>query len=264
MGAHSFALSPAQFDNINPVFTVFETLELAARLRSQQSEGELKAVVEDLLATVGLLDVKDVRVAKLAGGQLKLVSIAIGLVSRPKVLFLDEPTTGLDSTAAEAVVSAVKDIASTGKIVYVHLGLDSGHLFMRSARRLAVHTLSGAPCLRVVFICMLIDALCPMLCPNDVIRIMTLHQPSIMVFDHIDDLMLLSDGKLAYFGSVEDAPPCFAEMGCMLKLEVRRAPNVQSVTPLPFVRPSSPHTPSAPSAPSSFRSGWAMAARAAN
>jgi hypothetical protein len=87
---------------------------------------------------------------------------------------------------------------------------------------------------------MLIDALCPTLCPNDVIRIMTLHQPSIMVFDHIDDLMLLSDGKLAYFGSVEDAPPCFAEMGCMVKLEVRRAP---SVTPLPCVRPSSPHTP---------------------
>ena len=127
-----------QFDCINPVFTVYETLELAARLRSKQSEEALKAAVEDLLATVGLLDVKDVRAAKLAGGQLKLVSIAIGLVSRPKVLFLDEPTTGLDSTAAEAVVSAVKDIASTGKIVYVHFGLDSGHVFfMRCARRLA-------------------------------------------------------------------------------------------------------------------------------
>lgn len=155
-----------QFDNINPVFTVYETVELAARLRSQQSEDALKATVDDLLATVGLLDFKDVRASKLAGGQLKLVSIAIGLVSRPKVLFLDEPTTGLDSTAAEAVVSAVKEIASTGKIV-----------------------------------------------------IMTLHQPSIMVFDHIDDLMLLSNGRLAYFGSVEDAPPCFAEMGCMVKLE---------------------------------------------
>jgi ABC-type multidrug transport system ATPase subunit len=48
--------------------------------------------------------VADVRVGKLTGGQFKLLSVAIGLVQRPSVLYLDEPTTGLDSTAASVVM----------------------------------------------------------------------------------------------------------------------------------------------------------------
>ena len=50
----------------------------------------------------------------LVSGQLKLLSIAVGLVSNPLVLLLDEPTTGLDSTAAHHVCEHLKEIANSG------------------------------------------------------------------------------------------------------------------------------------------------------
>ena len=152
-----------QFDHLSETFTVLESLMFAARLRMNTPREELLNHCRQLLADVGLLTVKDIRVGKLANGQQKLLSIAIGLVSQPQVLFLDEPTTGLDSTAAEAVVAVVKDIASTGRIVA-----------------------------------------------------MTVHQPSATVFGMVDDLVVLSTGALAYFGSVDEAPAYFAEIGIPL------------------------------------------------
>lgn len=155
-----------QFDNLSGVFTVEETLLSAAMLRVSKPKTVLLKQVQELLETVGLASVSRTSVNKLAGGQKKLLSIAIGLVARPKVLFLDEPTTGLDSTAASAVVAAVKEISKTGRII-----------------------------------------------------IMTLHQPSATVFDMIDDLIVLSKGQLAYYGSVDSAPAYFAEIGAPLSTD---------------------------------------------
>jgi ABC-type multidrug transport system ATPase subunit len=63
--------------------------------------------VIELMEIVGLVPLADVRTSKLTGGQLKLLSVAMGLVQAPTVLFLDEPTTGLDSTSASAVMECV-------------------------------------------------------------------------------------------------------------------------------------------------------------
>lgn len=155
-----------QFDDLLGSFTAEETLMAAARLRVDASYQELRERVQNLLGTVGLGKLRATKVSKMAGGQQKLLSIAIGLISMPKVLFLDEPTTGLDSTAAQAVVSVVRDIAKTGRLV-----------------------------------------------------IMTLHQPSGVVFEMIDDLVVLSRGELAYYGAVEDAPSYFADVGSPLNMD---------------------------------------------
>ena len=55
--------------------------------------------VADLLATVGLADRADVQVGRLSGGQRRRLDVAIGLVGRPELLLLDEPTTGFDPQA---------------------------------------------------------------------------------------------------------------------------------------------------------------------
>lgn len=71
----------------------------------------------DLLAQVKLTEKKDTLVKKLSGGQKQRFSIASALVNKPDVLFLDEPTTGLDPQARRNLWSLVKEIRATGTTV---------------------------------------------------------------------------------------------------------------------------------------------------
>lgn len=88
------------------------------------------ARIAELTTIVGLGSLRNTRVRELVGGQRKLLSVALGLVSDPSVLFLDEPTTGLDSTAAYIVVKHVADIARRGVVVVLTLhqpSMEVGH-----------------------------------------------------------------------------------------------------------------------------------------
>ncbi len=55
--------------------------------------------VEELLAVTGLHEQRNTRISKLSGGQRRRVDVALGIIGRPEVLFLDEPTTGFDPEA---------------------------------------------------------------------------------------------------------------------------------------------------------------------
>lgn len=73
--------------------------------------------VPEVLDLVDLSDEAGTRIGSLSGGQRRRVDVALGIVGRPEVLFLDEPTTGLDPEARRRVWATVTDLRSTGTTV---------------------------------------------------------------------------------------------------------------------------------------------------
>ncbi len=79
--------------------------------------------LDELLATVGLTDLADQRIQRLSGGQRRRLDVAIGLVGRPAVLFLDEPTAGLDPQVRRDfhdLVHRLADLESTTILLTTH------------------------------------------------------------------------------------------------------------------------------------------------
>jgi ABC-2 type transport system ATP-binding protein len=73
--------------------------------------------VGEVLDLVDLADDAEARVGALSGGQRRRVDVAIGIIGRPEVLLLDEPTTGLDPEARRRVWTAVENLTTTGTTV---------------------------------------------------------------------------------------------------------------------------------------------------
>jgi len=91
--------------------TVAETLRLFASFFARARQ------VEEVIALVGLGEKRDARVGKLSGGQRQRLALACALVSDPEVLFLDEPTTGLDPQARLNVWEVVSAFRARGGTV---------------------------------------------------------------------------------------------------------------------------------------------------
>jgi ABC-2 type transport system ATP-binding protein len=101
----------AQDSGVDWEATGRENLLLQGRIHGMRG-APLRARVEELLELVGLREAAD-RIARgYSGGMKRRLDIAIGLVHKPKVLFLDEPTTGLDPEARAAMWSEVERLAS--------------------------------------------------------------------------------------------------------------------------------------------------------
>ena len=82
-----------QESELDPVYTARETVAMFARyFRAPRP-------VDETLHLVGLDEKADARIGELSGGQRRRVDVAIGLIGRPELLFLDEPTTGFDPNA---------------------------------------------------------------------------------------------------------------------------------------------------------------------
>jgi ABC-2 type transport system ATP-binding protein len=103
-----------QFAAVDEILTGRENLILVARLRRVQDAGQ---VADDLLARFQLTDAANRRVATYSGGMRRRLDIAMSLIGNPPVIFLDEPTTGLDPQARIEVWQAVKELAEHGTTV---------------------------------------------------------------------------------------------------------------------------------------------------
>jgi ABC-2 type transport system ATP-binding protein len=102
-----------QTSGVDPYLTVGETIDMFRgyypRPRSR----------EEVIKLVGLEDKREVRVTKLSGGQRRRLDVAIALAGDPRVLFLDEPTTGFDPGARRNAWDVIKGLAQLGKTIFL-------------------------------------------------------------------------------------------------------------------------------------------------
>jgi len=103
-----------QFAAVDEILTGRENLVLMARLRHQKVAGE---IAEDLLVRFQLTDAADRRVATYSGGMRRRLDIAMSLIGDPPVIFLDEPTTGLDPESRLEVWRSITALAGKGTTV---------------------------------------------------------------------------------------------------------------------------------------------------
>jgi ABC-type multidrug transport system ATPase subunit len=108
-----------QDDIIHAELPLERTLRYAARLRmpSSASTAEIDAAVGHALQQLDLLESAPVRVSALSGGQRKRASIAVELLTQPRVFFLDEPTSGLDPATDAALLRCLRALADAGSTV---------------------------------------------------------------------------------------------------------------------------------------------------
>ncbi len=103
-----------QFAAVDEILTGRENLVLVAKLRHLKNHGQ---IADDLLARFNLTEAGARKVATYSGGMRRRLDIAMSLIGDPKVVFLDEPTTGLDPEARLEVWQVVKELAHQGTTV---------------------------------------------------------------------------------------------------------------------------------------------------
>jgi ABC-2 type transport system ATP-binding protein len=103
-----------QFAAVDEILTGRENLVLVAKLRHLNGPGR---IADDLLARFSLTDAGSRRVATYSGGMRRRLDIAMSLIGNPPVIFLDEPSAGLDPQARIEVWQAVRELAQGGTTV---------------------------------------------------------------------------------------------------------------------------------------------------
>jgi ABC-2 type transport system ATP-binding protein len=103
-----------QFAAVDEILTGRENLVLVAELRRLEDP---EGIADDLLARFALTDSAERRAATYSGGMRRRLDIAMSLIGDPPVLFLDEPTTGLDPQSRNEVWKTVRELAGHGTTV---------------------------------------------------------------------------------------------------------------------------------------------------
>lgn len=183
-----------QDDIFLPHVTVEEHLEFQAKMRlpPQVSTIQRKRIIDRLIVRLGLEKCRSNKIGNLkmgggrgiSGGERKRLSIASELITDPSVLFLDEPTTGLDAFMAASVVKLLKHLSRSERTV-----------------------------------------------------VATIHQPSSDVFALFDWLLLLSEGKIAYYGPTKDAVTYFSKLNFVCPIDNNPADFLIRTLALPWGNP---------------------------
>jgi ABC-2 type transport system ATP-binding protein len=103
-----------QFAAVDEILTGRENLIMIAELRQVKGAGK---VADDLLAQFGLADAGGRRVSTYSGGMRRRLDIAMSLIGNPPVVFLDEPTTGLDPEGRIEVWQVIQNLSHSGTTV---------------------------------------------------------------------------------------------------------------------------------------------------
>lgn len=120
-----------QTDNLYGLFTVQESMMMVTYLKIGSSVTKMlrQVLIDNILETLKLSKVKDTKVDRLSGGQKKRLSIALELIDNPPIMFLDEPTTGLDSLASLQCIAALQTMAKSGQTMICTIHQPSATLY---------------------------------------------------------------------------------------------------------------------------------------
>ena len=102
-----------QTTGVDPYLTVAETVDM---FRGYYPKPRRR---DEVIELVGLTEKRDSRVTKLSGGQRRRLDVAIALAGDPRLLFLDEPTTGFDPGARRNAWDVIKGLAGLGKTIFL-------------------------------------------------------------------------------------------------------------------------------------------------
>ncbi|MGS0763793.1 ABC transporter ATP-binding protein [Syntrophomonas curvata] len=105
-----------QFAAVDEILTGRENLIMIGRLRHLKNP---RQIADNLLNRFGLTDAADRRVSTYSGGMRRRLDIAMSLIGKPQLIFLDEPTTGLDPEARIEVWKVVRELAGGGTTVFL-------------------------------------------------------------------------------------------------------------------------------------------------
>ena len=103
-----------QADNLDPDFSVAENLLVYGRYFGM-SDGEIEARIPMLLEFANLAHKRDAKIPTLSGGMKRRLTLARALVNDPDIIFLDEPTTGLDPQARHLIWQRLRELTAQGK-----------------------------------------------------------------------------------------------------------------------------------------------------
>jgi len=107
-----------QMDNLDPDFTVEENLIIYGRYFGLPDRA-IRARIPDLLEFAGLAARAQARINTLSGGMKRRLTLARALVNDPDLIFLDEPTTGLDPQARHLIWGRLKQLLTDGKTIFL-------------------------------------------------------------------------------------------------------------------------------------------------
>lgn len=181
------------FSELTPRESIrFATACLLPSLTQKQIEKRVNQTITELnLQKCADTQIGNEMFRGVSGGERKRVSIGVSIVAQPSILFLDEPTTGLDTETASMVIRSIQGLSLKAPGGFLAAHQENKELTENSNPH-AIDVSSK---------------------PNDRIVIMTLHQPSSEIWHMIDHLVLLVAGHIVYNGPAKTAMDYFVAIG---------------------------------------------------
>uniref|UniRef100_A0A1I8NS89 ABC transporter domain-containing protein n=1 Tax=Stomoxys calcitrans TaxID=35570 RepID=A0A1I8NS89_STOCA len=135
-----------QDDYVCPKFTIMETMIYASKfkLTPNSTKVERQRLINDYLDIFLLKSKANALISNISGGERKRLCVAMELLDNPSVLFLDEPTTGLDEFSATQSITLLKRLAASGRTIICSIHTPSAKLFQMFDR---VYVLSSGQCI---------------------------------------------------------------------------------------------------------------------
>ena len=137
-----------QVVNVFGNLTLFENLAIPVLALKGRAKGMIRSVtslkdvrkdVEKVLEHVGLLDQAYMAARSLSHGDQRLLEVAIALAAKPRLLFLDEPTAGMNPVERSRILERIRELSQMGEVTFVIVEHDMDIVFSLSDRVMALH-----------------------------------------------------------------------------------------------------------------------------